>query len=225
MKQIWIYYKKNLTHGIFTKHSATKSLMFWKSIQLEFDSIQQCLNSTLKVLLTDIFILVTGSAVEGTHITSQDYGKYIDSINPCYISDRDLMFVWCYMQVIDEGETLPQRFDEYMYCRAERGEHTTDGFRKLRIIHDPASYSPRQCRVERWTQIIHTSVEYGYISSSNLMAAAQKMSLNSPTKQHLYIKSGKIFNNLCEISFYLIQRHNELAAIIWLCHVYMNWIH
>lgn len=144
--------------------------MFWKSFKLEYNNIAMCLYHTLGVLLNDMFILNTGSTGEGTLITSGDYGE-LNSSTLCYISDRDIMQVLCHVRVIDEGDTLPQEFDNYMYIQAERGEHTTDGFRKLRIIHSPQYYSARKYSENHECRIINMSVEHGYMSSSKYLAS------------------------------------------------------
>lgn len=143
--------------------------MHEKNLYMELLSIYNCLNNTLSVLYTDTFSIISGSKAEGTPINSTDYLKHVHSETPCYVSDSDCMQVMYKFRVI-EGDTLPQRFDDHIYCRAERGEHTTDGFRKIRLIHRPESLWQQLRFGPDDIKTINQSHKHGYISSSRLLA-------------------------------------------------------
>lgn len=176
--------------------------MYDKDFKLECESIRQCLEATLAVLLRNDFILIAGSTGEGTHITSDDYGKHMHSVTPCYISDVDYMYVLCHVCVIDEGDMLPQKFDNHIYCQAERGEHTTDGFRKLRVIQRCPEYFPPWLNkaTKLGAQFINHSCHHGYMSSSKLMSGAPIVKVYSPLKNHS-ITTGKNLNHFRLVSF------------------------
>lgn len=162
--------------------------LYNKCVIQECHGIALCLENTLRVWLSNQLCLITGSTGEGTRINLGDYDK---CVNQCYVSDVDFMSVLCDVRVIDEGDTLPQSFGNYMYCRAERGKHTTEGFRKLRIIYNPEYYS-RQHTAEQWADIINMSVEQGYISSSQFLATTIRGTMYSATNKS--VKTGKNFN-------------------------------
>lgn len=65
--------------------------MYKKYVQIRGHNINECLNHALAVLYTKNCILITGSTVEGTDITPENYGKYFQSMSPCYVSDLDIM--------------------------------------------------------------------------------------------------------------------------------------
>ena len=171
--------------------------MYSKCFKLEHVIIREY---TLDLLINDQFNIIAGSAAEGTSINGQDYGKYLHSTTPCYISDVDFMNILYQVRVIDEGDTLPQSFDNYIYCQAERGEHTTEGFRKLRIVYSPEHYSLRQHKAILWKNVINIAFEHGYISSSQFLATTSSQMRYLPYNEP--IKTGKI-------TFFLIgKRHS-----------------
>ena len=166
-----------------------------KCFKLECDDIRYCLENTLEVLMKFFLSLNTGSRGEGTHITSEDYGTPSNSATLCYISDVDSMYVLFDVRVIDKVDELPKRFDNYIYCQIEKGVHihTTDGFRKLRVIHEPDYYSSRLS-----TNNIQRSIDHGWLSSSKLLSASKSETVYFPLKRDS-IQTGKNFNISCEI--------------------------
>ena len=178
---------KNESREIYQTLYNSKSMLD-KCFKLECNSIKQCLENTHYVLVNYDLSLTTGSTGEGTHINLDDYGINLHSATPGYISDLDAMFVNCGVQVLDEGDILPERFGNYMYCRAERGEHTTEGFRKLRVIHEPQYYSTRLS-----THNIQRSIDYEHLSSSKWLSASESETVYFPLKEDS-IQTGKNFN-------------------------------
>ena len=79
------------------------------------------------------------------------------------------------------------------------GKHTTAGFRKLRIIHNPKLDPIKQHIAYSWAQVIHASIEDEYISSTKFLAIILKQPLNIPCKHA--VQDGEIFkfsvNVLC----------------------------
>ena len=168
---------------------STSFSMYNKSINLEYEQIVYCLAHTLAVLMNDTFFILAGSTGEGTNITPSDYHRSIrQSVPFIFFSDIDVMSVMYLMRVMEEGEKLPQRFDNYIYCRAERGKHTTDGFRKLSIIHNPECYSASEDTTWMWAEMINRSIEDGYISSERFMALFTSHKYSAAWK-HTSIKS------------------------------------
>lgn len=155
-----------------------------KYVALEYLRPTICLNHTLAVLSNDNFNLNAGSIIEGTGIVQVDYHTSMrQSVPTSWFSDTDFMPVLYHVRVIEEDEALPQEFDNYMYCRGERGRHTTDGFRKLRIVHTPR-YS-RQDKAWQWRETINRSTEDGYISSARFMAIVALPSQSIPFKNNI----------------------------------------
>ena len=192
-EQLNLLETKNESWDIYQRLCNTQS-MHEKCFQLECQNISSYLNNTLGILLTNSFSLVTGSAAEGTNITSEDYGEGLHSKTSCYTSDVDIMNVMCHVLVIDEGDASPERFNNYIYCQAERGEHTTDGFRKLRVMHIPENYS----------QELNMVIEHGFISSSKFMASTQSATVYSGLMESE--KTGK--NEICNVTLgYLLIKH------------------
>lgn len=167
----------------------TSLAMHMKRISLEVKRIKQCFDHTKAVLLNDAFCLMTGSSAECTDITPEDYPNNLNSLTPHYFSDTDLMNVLYHVRVIEEGDTLPQMFDNYIYCIAERGKHTAMGYRKIGIIHDPKHYA--HYTALKWAQVIHESVENEYISSTTFVDIILKQSPNIPWKNS--VQTGRNF--------------------------------
>ena len=163
--------------------------MYNKSIRLEYQKTLYYLEHTLAVVLNGHFFIMTGSTGEGTDITPGDYHRSIRrSVPSSFFSDIDVMSVLYQIRVMGEGEALPQEFDNHIYCRAERGKHTTDGYRKLRIIHNPEHYSfseNTQC-----ADMINHSTEDGYISSERFVAELARTSYGNPPWKH-NLQKGK----------------------------------
>lgn len=166
--------------------------MYEKCLKLEREKLTECLNNAVGVLITDDISINTGSAGEGTNIILQDYGKRLwHSSIPCYVSDVDIMEAWCNVRVSDERDTLLQTSENEMHCQAE---HTTDGFRKIRVIYNPQFDSTRQYKAKKLASldVINMSTEHGYLSSSTFLATLSQMDENNIAPVPVYL--GNNFN-------------------------------
>lgn len=147
------------------------------------------------MLLNASFGLQTGSAAEGTAINLEDYGQHLKP--SCYVSDWDTMNVLYDVIVIDEGDSLPHTFYNYMYCLAERGIHTTAGYRKLRIKHKPIAYPPWQHAAWFLSGVFRWSSEHGYISSKTFVDKIPgQLGVIIPSKHS--VENCKNFSTQCE---------------------------
>lgn len=82
-----------------------------------------CLEHILSVLSNTSFYLNTGRRAEGTNKTPSE--RIWSSVG---FSDIDMKDVLYQVRVLEEGDALPQEYDNYIYCQTEKGRHISTAY-------------------------------------------------------------------------------------------------